>query len=70
VLLEDALRAVRRGAFLPGQADTDSSFGERFRIRGTDTQDRVLDVIVSIDEQANLLWLHTVFISGRKKGTR
>ena len=61
IALEDALLTLRRGAPLAGQADTDAEYGRRHRFRGRDASERLLDVIVSIDEERDCLWLHSVF---------
>lgn len=69
VLVQEAFEVLKGGAILTGQADFDARFGERHRFRGRDSRDRQWDVVVSVDEAGNLLWLHTVFPS-RHKGRR
>jgi hypothetical protein len=66
VILEEVLQALVSGALLRGEADDDPRYGERFRFHGRDRSGRTLDVIVSIDEDRSLLWLHTVFPTGRR----
>jgi hypothetical protein len=66
VIVDDVLRAIRRGS-RSSQADADSKFGVRHVFRGTDTLEKKWDVVVSVDESTNTLWLHTVFPTQSRK---